>query len=279
MINWSKIKVWVVIVLVILVYLPTFLWMKYKFLEYNSNYSHGFLIPIVSIYLIWKMKDELKQIPISPSPKGLRLFCVGLVLHLLSRCFMIDFVSGFSLIIVIFGLCLYLLGKNITQKIIFPISFLIFMVPLPDILTLALTFHMKMFATYWATVMLNLIGLPSVMDGASIILPNDVLEIGEPCSGIRSLITLLALGSLFAYLLPVSFLKKSILFSSTIPLALLSNIIRIVFLAFIAYVYGQKVALGEPNHTISGLLIFIVALSGLGAIGKILTWQRTENRR
>jgi len=279
MICWAKIKPWIVVVLVILVYWPTFLWMKYKFLERDSNYTHGFLIPLVSLFLIWKIKDELKQIPLSPSPKGLILFSAGLVLHLISRCFMIDFVSGFSLIMVIFGLCLYLLGRSITQKIVFPIAFLVFMIPLPEVLTLMLTFHMKMFATYWATISINLIGIPAVMDGAKIILPTDFLEIGEPCSGIRSLITLLALGSLFAYLLSISFLKKIILFFSTIPIALLSNITRIVFLSLITYVYGQKAALEEPSHTISGLLVFIVALLGLGAIGKVLTWQSGEDQR
>lgn len=114
MISWAKIKPWIVVILVILVYLPTFFWMKYRFLEEESNYSHGFLIPIVSLFLIWRMRDELKQIPITSSPKGLILFCAGLLLHLISRSFLIDFVSGFSLIIVIFGLCLYLLGTKIT---------------------------------------------------------------------------------------------------------------------------------------------------------------------
>lgn len=273
MINWSKVRPWIVVVLLILVYLPAFLWMKYKFLEYDSNYSHGFLIPIISLFLIWKMKDELKQIPVTSYSKGLILFSSGLLIHVVSRCLMIDFLSAFSFIVVIFGLCLYLLGRSITQKIIFPISFLIFMIPLPDVLTLALTFHMKMFATYWATICANLIGLPAVMDGAMIYLPNDFLEIGEPCSGIRSLITLLALGALFAYILPISFSKKIILFFLTIPIALLSNITRIVFLTLITYIYGQKAALDEPSHTISGLLVFIVALLGLGAMGKFLTWQ------
>lgn len=279
MISWSKIKCWVVVILVILIYVPTFFWMKYKFLEEESNYSHGFLVPFISLFLIWKMKDELKEIPVTSSTKGLILLCVGLLIHLVSRCLLIDFVSGFSLIIVIFGLCLYLLGKKMTQKLIFPISFLVFMVPLPDVFTLALTFHMKMFATYWATGITKLIGIPVVMEGAKIILPNDFLEIGEPCSGIRSLITLLALGSLFAYLLPISFLKKIIFFFLTIPIALLSNLVRIVFLTLVTYVYGQKAALEEPGHTISGLLVFIVALAGLGAVGRVLTWQKTEVRR
>ncbi|MDI6736506.1 MAG: exosortase/archaeosortase family protein [bacterium] len=276
MINWSKIKYGIVITLVILVYLPTFLWMKYKFLESESNYSHGFLVPVISLFLIWKMKDELKGIPVSPLSNGLILFCVGLLIHLVSRCFLIDFVSGFSLIPVIFGLSLYLLGKNITQKLIFPLGFLVFMVPLPDVLTLFLTFHMKMFATYWSTIAINLIGIPAVMEGAKINLPNDFLEIGAPCSGIRSLITLLALGSLYAYLSPISFLKKISLFLLTIPIALLSNIVRIVFLAFITYVYGQKASLDEPGHSIAGLLVYLVALAGLGACGKVLTWHKEK---
>lgn len=274
--NWSKIKIGIIVVLVIMVYLPTFLWMTHIFLQEESNYTHGFLIPIVSLFLVWKMKDELKEIPITSSSKGLILLYGGLLLHVIGRCFRIDFISGFSLIIVIFGLCLYLLGKEITRKLIFPISFLVFMVPLPDVFTIELTFYLKMLATYWSTVIINLMGIPAVMEGARIILPNDILEIGEPCSGIRSLIALLALGALFAYYLPISFLRKIILFLSTIPIAILSNIGRVVFLALVTYVYGQKAAVEEPAHTISGLLIFVLALVGLGAVGRVLTWHRGE---
>ncbi|MEW6608387.1 MAG: exosortase/archaeosortase family protein [bacterium] len=248
--------------------------MKYKYLEGESNYTHGPLIPIVSLFLIWKMKDELKKIPVISCAKGLILFCAGLLIHLVSRCFLIDFVSGFSLIIVIFGLCLYLLGAKMTRKLIFPISFLVFMVPLPEVFTLFLTFHLKMFATYWATVSINLMGIPVSMEGARINLPDDFLEVGEPCSGLRSLITLLALGTLFANILSISFLRRIILFFSAVPVAILSNIVRIIFLTLITYVYGHEAALTEPTHTLAGLLVFIIALIGLGAIGKVLTWHK-----
>lgn len=149
------------------------------------------------------------------------------------------------------------------------------MVPIPEVITMELTFHLKMFATYWATLIVNLIGIPAVMEGAKINLPNDFLEIGEPCSsGIRSLITLLALSSLFAYMLSISFLKKIILVLSAGPIAILSNIVRIISLTLVTYVYGKKAALEEPSHTISGLLVFVVALAGLGCVGKVLTWQK-----
>lgn len=281
MIDWLKrikLQVWIIITLVVLVYLPTFVWMKYRFLQDESNYSHGFLIPVVSLFLIWRMREEFKEVISfdsgTASINGLWIFIIGLFLHLFSRCFMIDFISGFSLIIVIFGLCLYLLGPAITKKLIFPIGFLIFMVPIPETFTISLTFYLKMLATYCATKVINLLGIGAIMDGARIYLSNnEFFEIGAPCSGIRSLITFLMLGSIFAYLLPISHLRKYALVVLTIPLAILSNVVRIVFIGIVTYIYGKEMALQEPNHTILGLLVFVVGIIGLVVLGRILSWK------
>jgi exosortase len=144
------------------------------------------------------------------------------------------------------------------------------MIPFPDVFTILLTFKLKMLATYCSVGMVNLIGIPCVAEGAKIILPDTFLEIGAPCSGIRSLISLLALGALFAYLLNISLWKRVVVFISAVPIAIFSNIVRVFLLCLVAHIYGKEKALGF-FHDFSGLLVFVIAFVCLYGVGKVLS--------
>jgi exosortase A len=252
------------------VYFPTFSWMISRFLEDDSNYSHGFLIPFICLWLVWLLRDELKKLPVNSSGWGLMLICMGLVIHVSALCFKIDFISALSMIITIVGIIIYIFGWNIMKFLYFPVGFLIFMIPFPDVFTILLTFKLKMLATYCSVGMVNLIGIPCVAEGAKIILPDTFLEIGAPCSGIRSLISLLALGALFAYLLNISLWKRVVVFISAVPIAIFSNIVRVFLLCLIAHIYGKEKALGF-FHDFSGLLVFVIAFVCLYGVGKVLS--------
>lgn len=270
-----RIKLGIIIGLLILIYWPTFVWMNARFLEADTYYSHGFLVPLVFIYLIWTKRDELKKSKISPSNIGLILFVPALLTHLLAYLLEINFISGFSLIITLFGLSLYLYGLGISCQLAFAILFLIFMIPLPQVLIINISFKMKIFAAQAATACINLMGIQAVREGSIVHLPNTVLTVGDPCSGLRSLISLTALGALYAYLMKTSKVRKVALFLFSIPIALLANIIRIILLLLVAFVYGSEVATGK-FHDFSGFLLFGFAFAGLFIAGKILSWQREK---
>ncbi len=270
-----KISLAAIIGLLIFIYWPTFVWMNARFSEADTYYSHGFLIPPIFLYLIWMKRKELKTAKIAPSNIGLFLLIPALLAHLLAYLLEINFISGFSFIVVMFGLSLYLFGQDTTRKMAFPILFLIFMIPLPQVLIIGISFRMKIWAAQAATAIINIMGIPAVRNGSVVYLPNTALTVGDPCSGLRSLISLTALGALYAYLAKIQTARKFILFLVSIPLALLANVIRIVLLLIVAFVYGSKVATGK-FHDFSGFLLFAIALIGLIIVGRILSWQRKK---
>jgi len=106
-------------------------------------------------------------------------------------------------------------------------------------------------------------------------MPNSYIAIEAPCSGLRSLISLLTLGLLFAFAMKVSYVKKGLLLLSTIPIAMAANIIRVIMLATVNDLYGEKVAMGF-FHDFSGYFVFAFAFFGLWMVGKILERKRDE---
>ncbi len=257
-------------VLVFLAYTPTFLWMWDRWFARDSYYSHGILIPFVSAYLIWNKREELAKTPVEHSPWGLRIFLLGILMHLISALFRVYFSSGFSLVVVIFGLVLYFFGKRVFNHVFFPILFLVFMIPLPIVTIASISFKLKVFAAQMATVILNNhLRIPCFQDGSTIRMQHTQVIVDDVCSGLRSLISLTALGSIFAYWIKGGFVKKTIVFLSTIPIAVVTNALRIVFLATVSEVWGARYATGLL-HDLSGFVVFAGAFILLFAVVKLL---------
>src|ERR1700733_11233419 len=110
---------WVIGIFVLLIYVPAFIWMWDRWFARDSYYSHGILIPFVTAYLIWQKRDVLKKIKPESSPWGLRLFFLGIAIHLLSALFRVYFTSGFSMIIVLYGLTLHFYGSKTFKEVFF----------------------------------------------------------------------------------------------------------------------------------------------------------------
>jgi exosortase len=159
---------------------------------------------------------------------------------------------------------------------LFPLGFLVFMFPLPSAALGAISFPMKIFATESGARMAELFGVPVVREGFQLHFPSSSLLIGNPCSGLRSLIALMALGSLYAYVAGGPMWKRAALFLLAIPIAILANIARVGMLVFAVYHFGSDVARG-PLHDASGFLVFFVALSLLMGAGRLLEWKSGEN--
>lgn len=260
--------------LVIVIYAPTFVLLGHKYLAADSYYSHGFLVPVVSVYLIWSKRKRIQSLlpGAQSSLPGLILLIAGLLLHLISTALSIEFGSYLSLPIVCAGLGLYLLGRRIFPVLLFPLAFLIFMLPLPNVIIIAISFKMKMLAAQAASWVVNMMGIPITRDGSTIYLPAGSLVVGDPCSGLKSLISLLALGVVFTQFTNASALKKNILCLMAIPIAVISNIFRIILLILAAHIYGEKAALGF-FHDFTGLLVFAFAFIGLVAVVRLLKCQ------
>lgn len=256
-------------VFLLLTYLPTFLWMWDRWFAKDSYYSHGVLIPFVSGYLIWQKKDEIFKTPFVSSRWGMPLLIGGIVLHLLSSMFRIYFSSGFAFLLSLIGLILHFFGARVLRVIAFPVAFLLFMVPLPLVVITNISFRMKLFAAQIANNILNGMGLHAVRQGSVIYLQHTQVVVDDVCSGLRSLISLTALGGIFAYWLKGPYWKRILLFVSTIPIAVLTNVCRVVFLSFVSEVWGAQYAIGFI-HDASGFLIFALAFIMLWVVSQLL---------
>lgn len=224
----------------------------------DDNYSHGFFIPLVTGYMIWQKRDTLSNYFVNPSVWGLLVLMAGMVLHLVGNIGAELFVMRLSIIVTLMGLSLYLLGKGITKEILLPLAYLIFMIPLPAIIWNQIAFPLQLFAAGITEPAVDLIGIPVLREGNILHLPNTTLEVVDACSGLRSLVSLLALSAAFAYFVDLNRGSKWVLFLSAIPIAISVNVLRLTLTAMMAYWVSPDTAHGFL-HDASGLLMFILA--------------------
>lgn len=255
--------------LFLLAYFPVLLWMWDRWFSPDSYYSHGILIPFVVGYLIWQKKEILRECRREPSVWGLRLVVLGLLIHLASSLVRVYFTSAFSMLIVLVGIILYFFGPRFLRQILFPIGFLFFMIPLPLLLVVSLSFNMKLVAAEISQRILNAMGLEAMRSGSVIKLSHAQIIVDDICSGLRSLISLAALGSLFAYWLKGPLYKRLLLFVLTIPIAVITNICRIVILSSIAEIWGPQYTIGFV-HTLAGFMVFALAFMMLLAASRMI---------
>lgn len=234
------------------------------------DFSHGFLIPIVSLYFVYERRKPLSVLTPSTSWAGFGLLVFGILLYLLGNLATEFFTMRFSMLVVLGGIILFLLGKEYFKALLFPLVFLIFMIPIPSVLMDKITFPMQLFASKVAARSLDLIGIPVLREGNIIQLANTSLEVAEACSGIRSLISLLALSVVFAYFSQNTTWKRIVLVLSTFPIAIIANAARVAGTGILAHHYGDQVAQGF-FHGFSGWILFVVAFICLFAVGGLLS--------
>jgi len=226
----------------------------------DDNYSHGFLIPIIAAYLVWQRRERLSKLSLRPSNTGLIILLGGLAIFLIANIGAELFTMRFSILIVIWGLIVFLLGFEFAKATLIPVMYLFFMIPLPAIIWNKIAFPLKLFATKMAVDTINLINIPAYREGNIIHLSNTTLQVVDACSGMRYLASLLALSAAFAFITSHSKAKKWVLFFSAIPIAILLNIVRLSATAVLAQHYGPQVAQGFL-HELSGILVFVFAIA------------------
>lgn len=263
----NKIKISLITLFTLYIFWPTFKWMNLRFSEPESFYAHGYLVPFVSAYLLWRKKEQILKIDKAKEGKWIILLIFALIVHILAFYFEINFISGLFFIAVICALIGYNCGYLYLRGVIFPVLFLFFMVPMPKAMTLGISFYLKIITARIAGFLISFI-VPLESSGSLIYLPNGVLTVGAPCSGLKSLIALAALSLLFAYLTGFNFKKQVLFFLSALPIAFFANIFRIMLLILVFYVYGSEIAMGW-FHDFSGMLLFIVAFVGLVILRKV----------
>jgi exosortase A len=233
------------------------------------DFSHGFVIPLLSLYVLYDRRKQFTSLKPEGSWWGLVLILFGLIVLNLGTLAMENFTSRLSLLIVMGGTVLFILGREYLKGCMFPIAYLIFMIPLPSILLDKITLPMQTIASNLSGSILQIIGIPVLREGNVLQLANSSLEVAEACSGIRSLISLLALSVVFAYFNQKTVTKRLLLVVSTFPIAIISNTVRVSGTGILANHYGIALAQGF-FHTVSGWVLYIIAFFFLMFFGKII---------
>lgn len=237
---------------------------------HDPDYSHGFLVPLLSFYFYWERRPRLTHTEARSNRWGLLVLILGLAQLIFGHIGAELFMMRFSILVVLAGLTLYLFGGSYLRLLGFPIAFLLFMIPLPAILLNTVTFPLQLFAAKLSTASLQLIDLPVYREGNIIFLPHITLEIVEACSGLRSLVSLLALSVVFGYITQRHTWRVCALVLSAVPIALFANAFRIWGTGVLSYYYGSKVAEGF-YHSFTGWAVFVVAGGLLLMTGFILS--------
>ncbi len=243
----------------------------------SGDYSHGFLVPIASLYVIWIQRDHLIRAPKKSSMIGLAFVCLSLLGHYVGVKSELTRLSILSLIGLCWSIPYYLFGWQVAKRLIFPCSFLIFAVPLNFLENL--TFPLRIVNTRVSVSVLQSIGLDVKQVGSAIYGPpynataSLKLDVADPCSGIRSLTAMLALTAIYGYLVLPGLWRKWVLFLCAIPLAMAGNIFRIVSITILAEAINTELATGLP-HDYAGFIVFGFAIALMVGLSMIL--QRTH---
>lgn len=215
-------------------------------------------------YLAWERRARLRRCVARVCPWGYGVLLAGIALLVLGQAATFGYAARLSLLIVLAGLVLFLAGPQVLRIVAFPLAYLLFMIPPPAVLVTRIAFPLQLLAARLATGSLDLLGVPVLREGNIITLAPMRLEVTEACSGIRSLVALLALGVIVAYAAHTRWLPRIAVALSAVPIALATNAARITLTGVLVETVGPRAGVGF-YHGFSGLVIFVLAFVLLAA--------------
>lgn len=235
----------------------------------DDNYSHGFLVVPVALYLAWERKDALTAAPMRPSALGLVVIAGSLLVLGAGTLGAELFLTRVALVGVLFGTVLFVWGWRHLRLLAFPLAFLLLMIPLPAIVFNQIALPLQLLASQVGEAGLRLAGVPVLREGNLMLLASTTLEVAEACSGIRSLVSLLTLGIVYGYFMDSRGWVRWLLALATVPIAVFTNGLRVAGTGVAAHYYGPEAAEGFL-HSFSGWLVFVSALALLFALREAL---------
>jgi exosortase len=243
----------------------------------NDNDSHGPLIPLVSLAIVWSRRRRIAATPRAPSAAGLAVVALACALQVVGVRADVFALQGYSMVLMLIGLSLALGGVAVTRLLAFPILYLGFMLTFPPFVMNQLSYALKEIAVRLSTHAAELLGVTLRRTGMTLLLGNGMLQIENPCSGLRSLLAMLATGAVFAMLQPGAVWRRALLGLLAIPVAIFANAVRLTLLIVVAHYAGVPRAMGAV-HDVSGYLTFALALAGLW-LGRVWLMPRASSAR
>ena len=249
----------------------------------DPTWQHGFLAPFIAGWLVWKRKDELTALPVKGSALGLAAAVLAMLCYFGGYKANNYYLGAFAVQFYLAGVVVACFGWAHTKRLCFAWLMLGFMWPMV-FLEDSLSFRLRVLMVETTSFMLNMIGLETLREGTALISAADTthaagqlfsLKVDGPCSGMRSLFALLMVSALFGYFRQKTLPRRLILFLCGFPLAVIANMARLLILIAGSIAFGQEFAVGDQDrevstfHFLSGILVYLVALAGLEAVGRV----------
>ena len=235
----------------------------------DDNYSHGFFIVPLALYFAWERRRKIATTPITPSLSGVVVVAGSLFLLIAGLLGAELFLSRVSILGTIAGAVLFLYGWPMLRVLAFPLAFMLLMVPLPAIIFNKIAFPLQLLASHVGEKTISAMDIPILREGNVLVLANATLEVAEACSGIRSLVSLFTLGIVFGYFVDRRAWVRTTIALSAIPVAILSNGLRVASAGVAAHYFGSAGVEGL-FHEFSGWVVFVLAFVMMFALQRLL---------
>ena len=236
----------------------------------REEYSHGYFISIISIFLVWQKKDILEKMPFIGSWYGVAVVFLGIVLCMIGTLSAVVDIVAYGFIVTVMGVCLAFMGYPAFKIIFVPLMVLLFMVPLPGFLYQTLSNELQLISSMIGVWFIRLFDISVFLEGNVIDLGVYKLQVVEACSGLRYLFPFAALGFIAAYIFKVDSWKRVLVFLSTMPITVLINSLRIGVIGVTVEHWGVQMAEGVL-HDFEGWFMFMVCMAVLILEMSILT--------
>jgi len=231
-----------------LVVLAAFLWSYWRGLadlwhiwQRSDEYSSGLLVPFLAIYILWSRRRDISQCPITPCLLGIPVFLAAQALRLFGVFFMYGSAERLSIVLSVWAMVLLLFGMQLFRKVFTVLLFLCLMLPWPNRVQAAVTLPLQHWSTVSAVFCLETVGYDVVQEGNIIHIGHTSVAVAEACNGLRMVTAFFVISGLVVLLAKRAWWEKLVIFASSLPIALLCNILRLVITAaFFTVLEGEQ---------------------------------------
>jgi exosortase len=229
----------------------------------SADASYGIVLAAVALFVVWRRRDAFARArdPLASPAPGAAALCLGLCVYLVGQLAADVFVTRVSLLVVVAGAIWFLAGGRALRVVAAPLFFLLMAVPLPALIVNAVTLPLQIMASRIGETTLIASGVSVFRDGNLLELPSTTLEVADACSGLRSIVSLAAIGALLGWAEP-SWPRRVALVAASLPIAIVMNGLRITATGLACEIWGARAA-SDPWHTLGGWLTFVVSVFAL----------------
>lgn len=254
-----------------------FRWMAREWDTPGGQYSHGWLIPVISVAALWRLRKELSETPKAVWWPAVVVLVAGLGAYWMGLKAQQTRVVLASFPLVVWAIPAFVLGRATGRLLFFPCAYLLFCIPL--VFIDAVAFPLRLLAGGIAEAVLNGIGIPVQRTGTAIATMAGQgfnIDVADPCSGLHSLMAMAALGAAYAFFFHTRPAARWLMFLAGLPIAVAGNVVRVISIALAAAWFGQEGAM-KFYHDYSGYVLFGAAVMMMMGFGALVTrWMEAK---